>query len=142
MLGIERVIDEIAHYLRKDPLEIRRANFYDSKASVGKRSVTPYGMTVEDFVLDDIVCELVKTSEYAKRRQEFASGVSPKHIYKKSGCKQFTPKRSHCRSLGAGWGFLKTTGPRTGRFWPPKMERWGAKFKTGQMRSATDNHYG
>ena len=70
MLGIERVIDEIAHYLRKDPLEVRRANFYDSKGSVGPRSVTPYGMTVEDFVLDDIVSELVITSEYAKRRQE------------------------------------------------------------------------
>ena len=70
MLGIERVIDEIAHYLCKDPLEVRRANFYDSKASVGERSVTPYGMTVEDFILDDIVSELVKTSEYATRRQE------------------------------------------------------------------------
>ncbi|WOI55514.1 xanthine dehydrogenase molybdopterin binding subunit [Palleronia sp. LCG004] len=28
MVGIERVMDEIAHHLRRDPLEVRRANFY------------------------------------------------------------------------------------------------------------------
>ncbi len=32
MLGIERVMDEIAHRLGRDPLEIRRANFYAATA--------------------------------------------------------------------------------------------------------------
>lgn len=32
MVGIERVIDHIAHALRRDPLQVRRLNFYDAMA--------------------------------------------------------------------------------------------------------------
>ena len=73
MIGIERVIDEIAHYLGKDPLEVRRTNFYDPKDAVGERSVTPYDMTVEDCVIDDIVSELRGSADYDRRRDEIRS---------------------------------------------------------------------
>ena len=47
MVGAERVIDEVAFAVGKDPLEVRRLNFY----GVGTRDVTPYHQTVDDNVL-------------------------------------------------------------------------------------------
>ena len=70
MVGIERVIDEIAHALGKEPLEVRRINFYDAKGAVKGRAVTPYDMTVEDCVIDDLVTELRDSSDYDQRRAE------------------------------------------------------------------------
>ena len=70
MVGIERVVDEIAHYLDKDPIEVRRANFYDPKGAVNDRAVTPYDMTVEDCVIDEIVAELRDSADYDKRRAD------------------------------------------------------------------------
>ncbi len=70
MVAMERVVDEIAHVLGKDPVEIRRLNFYDPKGAVGERSVTPYDMTVEDCVIEDVVAELRDSAEYDKRRAE------------------------------------------------------------------------
>ncbi|WP_370286084.1 xanthine dehydrogenase molybdopterin binding subunit [Pseudooceanicola nanhaiensis] len=35
MLGMERVVDHVAHALRKDPLEVRRVNYYADAAGVG-----------------------------------------------------------------------------------------------------------
>ena len=67
MLGIERVMDEVAHHLGLDPLQVRRLNFYPEKnASVF--GVTPYGQLVEDCVIQPIIDELVKTSDYKARR--------------------------------------------------------------------------
>jgi len=72
MLGIERVMDEIAHRLGKDPLEVRRVNFYPHKgaAAASPRSRTPYGMAVEDCIIQDIVDDLAASSDYAGRRAE------------------------------------------------------------------------
>ncbi len=70
MIGIERVIDEIAHFLGKDPLEVRRVNFYDPEGAAGERSVTPYDMTVEDCIIDELVEELRETADYDQRRGE------------------------------------------------------------------------
>ena len=41
-------IDEIARALDLDPVAVRRRNFYGARA----RDVTPYDMTVEDFIVD------------------------------------------------------------------------------------------
>jgi xanthine dehydrogenase large subunit len=69
MMGIERVIDEIAHHLDLDPLTVRQRNFYAriDWGDLGRR-ITPYHMPVEDCVIEDLAGELAKTSEYEKRR--------------------------------------------------------------------------
>ena len=69
MFGMECVIDEIARCLRLDPLAVRQRNFY----GLGARNVTPYGMTVEDNVIHELVADLVESSQYVRRRQEIAS---------------------------------------------------------------------
>ena len=54
MVGAERVIDEVAFALGKDPLDIRKRNFYGTD----DRNVTPYHQTVEDNIIQRIVAEL------------------------------------------------------------------------------------
>ncbi len=66
MFAIEYVIDDIARRLGKDPLEIRRRNFYGRD----ERNVTHYQQTIEDNILDEIFDRLVATSDYEKRRAE------------------------------------------------------------------------
>jgi xanthine dehydrogenase large subunit len=69
MMGIEAVMDAIARHLKLDPLTVRRRNFYGKT----DRNVTPYHMVVEDNVTPELVAELARTSEYAKRRRELAA---------------------------------------------------------------------
>ncbi|PWT74760.1 MAG: xanthine dehydrogenase molybdopterin binding subunit, partial [Proteobacteria bacterium] len=66
MMAIEAVMDDIARHLQRDPLEVRRANFY----GVEERNVTHYGMTVEDNIIDRIAAELEASSQYTRRRRE------------------------------------------------------------------------
>ena len=63
MVAMERVIDEIAYFLGKDPLEIRRLNYYSDDG----RNITPYGMTVTDNILPEITESLVLNSDYEER---------------------------------------------------------------------------
>ncbi|AMM83604.1 xanthine dehydrogenase molybdopterin binding subunit [Martelella sp. AD-3] len=67
MLAGERFIEEIAYALQKDPLDIRKANFYGPNGS--GRDVTPYHQTVEDNIILRVVEELEQTSDYRARRQ-------------------------------------------------------------------------
>lgn len=69
MFAIEYIIDSIAAALGLDPLQVRRANFYGGV----RRSTTPYGMEVEDFVADQIITELEQSSDYSQRRAEIVS---------------------------------------------------------------------
>ncbi|MBO68664.1 MAG: xanthine dehydrogenase molybdopterin binding subunit [Acidiferrobacteraceae bacterium] len=66
MLVAEQMIQAIAYKLKKDPLDIRKINFYNKNG----RNLTPYNMRVEDFVLDKLVEELEVTSHYRERRRE------------------------------------------------------------------------
>ncbi|MFK8051795.1 MAG: xanthine dehydrogenase molybdopterin binding subunit [Woeseiaceae bacterium] len=66
MFAIEYVIDEIAQALGKDPLAVRRLNYYGSDA----RNVTPYGQVVEDNIIHEITDQLVDSADYEKRRHE------------------------------------------------------------------------
>ena len=83
MLGAERVIDHIAHQIGRDPLEVRRINFYEPPDGTGDRAVTPYHMTVEDCVIEEIVDELVETSDYTARRAAIADWNADNPILKK-----------------------------------------------------------
>lgn len=64
-IAIEYLIDSIARELGKDPLEVRKLNFYGKD----QRNVTPYGMTVEDNILPELVGELEVSSDYVRRRE-------------------------------------------------------------------------
>ena len=68
-IAIEYILDSIARRLGKDPLDVRRANFYGTTT----RNVTPYGQTVQDNVLDALVDELEASSDYRTRRAEAAA---------------------------------------------------------------------
>ena len=50
MMAIENVIDNIARFLKKDPSEVRKINFYGQK----ERNITHYGMKINDNVIEDI----------------------------------------------------------------------------------------
>jgi xanthine dehydrogenase large subunit len=65
LVGGERMIEDIAYALGKDPLDIRKANFYGGDG----RNVTPYHQTVEDNIIERIVSELEASSDYAARRK-------------------------------------------------------------------------
>ena len=64
MVGIEQVVDEIARFLDRDPLDVRRINFYGKT----ERNVTHYHQTIVDNVIPDIVDELETSSDYRRRR--------------------------------------------------------------------------
>jgi xanthine dehydrogenase large subunit len=64
MYAIEYAIDDIARTLGKDPLEIRRTNFY----GIGERDTTQYGQTVDDNIINDIVDKLETDARYQRRR--------------------------------------------------------------------------
>jgi len=72
MMGIERVLDHIAHDLGLDPFEVRQANFYPDHDS-GDHRITPYGQVVKDGIIQDLTTRLAKTSRYHDRRQEIAA---------------------------------------------------------------------
>jgi xanthine dehydrogenase large subunit len=65
MVGIERVIEEIARATGLDPLEVRRATYYGA----AERAVTPYHMTIEDNVIARVVIECEADSAYWARRE-------------------------------------------------------------------------
>ena len=68
MMAIETVVDEIARALGRDPLEVRKRNFY----GIGERDVAHYDMKIEDNVLHELVPELEASSAYTARRAEIA----------------------------------------------------------------------
>ncbi len=114
MVGIERVMDHVAFVVGREPLEVRKANFYrgmqavdasggDISASMkaqgssrggkvdltsrgaavpvgshelpvdGRVQTTPYHMPVEDFIGQELVAELERTSDYRARKAEIAA---------------------------------------------------------------------
>jgi len=66
MFAIEYVVDDIARALGKDPLEIRRRNFYGKD----ERNVTQYQQVIEDNIIDDLFATLLTSSDYEQRRAD------------------------------------------------------------------------
>jgi len=64
IMGIERVMDVIAHALGKDALDIRKANLYGA----APRNVTPYHQTIEDNIAPEIIAALEEKAGYRARR--------------------------------------------------------------------------
>jgi len=64
MMAIENIIDNISRYLKKDPCEVRKRNFYLKN----NKNITHYGMKIEDNIIHEIFDKLVKTSNYKSRQ--------------------------------------------------------------------------
>ncbi len=79
MFAIEYAIEDIARKLGKDPLEIRRRNFYGKD----ERNVTQYQQVIEDNVIDEIFDQLVASSDYEARRQEIQAFNASSPILKR-----------------------------------------------------------
>ncbi|CAM2176276.1 xanthine dehydrogenase large subunit [Paraburkholderia sacchari] len=62
--AIEYIIDDIARSLGLDSLEVRKRNLYGKT----DKNLTPYGQTLEDNVIHELIDELVETSGYHARR--------------------------------------------------------------------------
>jgi len=102
VVGIERVLDHIAHDLGADPVAVRVRNYYAASDAgglsaphaaeprppediSGKRNenTTPYGMEVEDFELHGMTAALLESSGYAARRAAVAEWNASNEIIKK-----------------------------------------------------------
>ena len=79
MLGAERVIEEIAFALDKDPLEVRRANFYGGPG----RDVTPYHQAVADNVTPALMDALAQGADYAARRDAIRAFNRTSHVIRR-----------------------------------------------------------
>ena len=103
MVGIERVMDHIAHVLGRDPLEVRRRNYYAESGGGGLSAPrapearppedisdqmkgvqeTPYHMPVEDFILHGLTERLADRSGYVARRAAVAEWNAREPVLKK-----------------------------------------------------------
>ncbi|MGB3555927.1 MAG: xanthine dehydrogenase molybdopterin binding subunit [Jannaschia sp.] len=88
MIGIERVMDHVAHATGHDPLAVRRLNFYADAGGGGgregpaprtprdisteKKGHTHYGQPVTDFCLNALVSRLAESCDYDARRGRVA----------------------------------------------------------------------
>ena len=82
MMGIERVMDHIAHDLKMDPLAIRQKNFYPDHNS-STHGTTPYGQVVKDGIIHDLTNRLVADSDYTRRRQSIKEFNAASQSYRR-----------------------------------------------------------
>jgi len=79
MVAIEEIMDAVARELGKDPLEVRKRNYYGKT----ERNVTHYYQTVEHNMLEEMTAELEASSDYAKRREAIRAFNARSPILKK-----------------------------------------------------------
>ena len=79
MFGIECVIDDIARHRGKDALDVRRLNFY----GVGERDITPYKQKIDDNIINELVEQLEKSSDYRSRVEEISSFNATSDVLKR-----------------------------------------------------------
>ncbi|MEB0078769.1 xanthine dehydrogenase molybdopterin binding subunit [Pseudomonas sp. CCI3.2] len=79
MVAIEEVMDNIARHLGKDPLEVRKVNYYGKT----ERNVTHYYQTVEHNMLEEMTAELEESCQYAERRQSIRTYNASSPVLKK-----------------------------------------------------------
>ena len=92
MLVVEEVLNRIAERLRKDPVAVRKRNYYGK----APRNLTPYGQEIKatDNRIHRMTRELLQSSDYRKRRQ--AIGIQPR----------IQMDQTHRLSTGEVWYFL------------------------------------
>ena len=77
--AVERLLDSVARKLGRDPLAVRRANFYGQETN----NVTPYGQVIGDNLIHELVDELERSSDYARRRRDVAAYNATSPVLKK-----------------------------------------------------------
>ena len=85
-IAIENILDSVARRLGKDPLDVRRINFYGPSpraGAPGERNVTPYGQLVADNIVVELVAELEASSRYRERRREIAAHNATSEVLKR-----------------------------------------------------------
>ena len=84
-IAIEAALDSVARRLGRDPVAVRRANYY----GVGTNDTTPYGQRVTDNVMHELTDQLLASSDYAARREAVAQFNATSPVLKKGLA--FTP---------------------------------------------------
>lgn len=79
MMLIETVMGNIARHLHIDPLDVRLRNLYGD----APRNTTPYGMTVEDNILPELMTQLANDCRYRRRRADIAQWNASSAVIKK-----------------------------------------------------------
>ncbi|MCB1998851.1 MAG: molybdopterin-dependent oxidoreductase, partial [Rhodoferax sp.] len=77
--AVERLLDDIARRLGRDPLAVRQANFYGR----AEHNITPYGQVVEDNVIHDLMARLSEAARWSARRAEVARFNATSPVLKK-----------------------------------------------------------
>ena len=80
VLAIEHIIDQIARAVGKDPLDVRKENFYTDKEG---RNTTHYGQKIEQHIIANLVKRLEKTSDYRQRRKDINTFNQSSAVLKK-----------------------------------------------------------
>ncbi len=88
MIGVERLMDHVAHHIGHDPLAVRKVNYYQApekkkKKRKTKPQTTPYGMPVEDFILHEMTAKLARSAKYKSRRKAVDTWNADSPILKK-----------------------------------------------------------
>jgi xanthine dehydrogenase large subunit len=89
---MENILEEIAHVLKKDALEIRRTNCY----GVDTRNVTPYHQVLEHNTLPRLFAELTEKCDYAARMK--AATISRLHSETSAASRQRSSRRTSMSS--------------------------------------------
>ncbi|UOA29003.1 xanthine dehydrogenase molybdopterin binding subunit [Pseudosulfitobacter sp. DSM 107133] len=79
VVAAERMIEEIAYATGRDPLDVRKVNFYGDAG----RDLTPYHQQVQDNIIGRLVDELEETAAYRQRRAEIVEFNAGSKILKK-----------------------------------------------------------
>ncbi|WP_176080412.1 xanthine dehydrogenase molybdopterin binding subunit [Paraburkholderia tropica] len=77
--AIEYIMDDIARSLDLDPLDVRKRNLYGKT----ENNETPYGQTIEDNVIHELIDELAQTSGYRARRAAVRAFNANNEVLKK-----------------------------------------------------------
>ncbi len=79
MIAIENLIDDIARRVGRDPLEVRKLNYYGTES----RNVTPYHQAIDDNIVHELTAELEREADYGARRQEIEAWNRASPVLKK-----------------------------------------------------------
>jgi xanthine dehydrogenase large subunit len=83
ILAAERMIDAIAIATGRDPLDVRKRNFYPEMDGPEPPATTPYGQSVDDCIIAALVDDLERRADYRARRAAIAAENARSRVLKK-----------------------------------------------------------